>query len=289
MTFKEQLNTIKKNWIIGLVLLLFVLLPFFSGTNSGLSKSSGFGMPMGESAEMAIVSDSMGRYYEQGFAPEVEDRKITKNAYLSTEVDRGTFQSSADKLKSIVKLSNGYLLNENVNKHGQSKKSYYSGSNQIKVETSKYDSVILQLKEIGEVQSFTESMGDITARYTNLQTELDAEKSRLAKFQQMYNQADEISDQIQLADKIYSLEKTIDYLEQALSNVQMKVDYSTIRVSLQEERSEYANVALVKFSQLIDAIVDSFNSLLQLIFVIFPYAIALGLIWLVVRVVRKRR
>ena len=265
MTFKEQLNTIKKNWIIGLVLLLFVLLPFFSGTNSGLSKSSGFGMPMGESAEMAIASDSMGRYYEQGFAPEVEDRK------------------------SIVKLSNGYLLNENVNKHGQSKKSYYSGSYQIKVETSKYDSVILQLKEIGEVQSFTESMGDITARYTNLQTELDAEKSRLAKFQQMYNQADEISDQIQLADKIYSLEKTIDYLEQALSNVQMKVDYSTIRVSLQEERSEYANVALVKFSQLIDAIVDSFNSLLQLIFVIFPYAIALGLIWLVVRVVRKRR
>jgi hypothetical protein len=290
MTLKEQLNTIKKNWILVLVLLLFVLLPFFSGTTSSLSKSSGFGMPMMESAEMAIASDSMGKYYGgSDFAPEVEDRKITKNAYLSTEVERGTFQDSANKLKSVVKLTDSYLLDENVNKYGTDKKSYYSGSYQIKVETSKYDSMILQLKEIGEVQSFTESMDDITARYTNLQTELDAEKSRLAKFQQMYNQADEISDKIALVDKIYSLEKTIDYLEQALSNVQMKVDYSTIRVNLQEERSEYANVALVKFSKLIDSLVDSFNSLLQLIFVIFPYAIALGLVWLVVRVVRKRR
>ena len=286
MTFKQQWNTIKQNWILVLVFLLFFLLPFFSGTTSSFAKSGSFGML--ESAEMMVTSDSMGRYYGSDFAPEVEDRKITKSAYLSSEVERGTFKTSAEKLKSIIKLSEGYLLNENVNKYGTDKKSYYSGSYQIKVETAKYDSVVLQLKEVGEVQSFTESMDDITARFTNLQTELSAEKSRLVKFQQMYNSAEEISDKIALADKIYSLEKTIDYLEQALSNVQKKVDYSTISVSLQEERSEYANVALVKFSKLIDSLVDSFNSLLQLIFVIFPYLIVVGLIWLVVRFVKRR-
>ena len=286
MTFKQQWNTIKQNWILVLVFLLFFLLPFFSGTTSSFAKSGSFGML--ESAEMMVASDSMGRYYGSDFAPEVEDRKITKSAYLSSEVERGTFKDSAEKLKSIIKLSNGYLLNENVNKYGTDKKSYYSGSYQIKVETSKYDSVVLQLKEVGEVQSFTESLDDITARFTNLQTELAAEKSRLTKFQQMYNSAEEISDKIALADKIYSLEKTIDYLEQSLSNVQKKVDYSTISVSLQEERSEYANIALVKFSKLIDSLVDSFNSLLQLIFVIFPYLIVAGLIWLVVRFVKRR-
>ena len=62
----------------------------------------------------------------------------------------------------------------------------------------------------------------------------------------------------------------------------------TFAENYDEERDALAH-DWVKFSQLIDAIVDSFNSLLQLIFVIFPYAIALGLIWLVVRVVRKRR
>ena len=289
MTFKEQWNTIKKNWILVLIFLLFVLLPFFSGTTSSFAKSGSYGMGMLESAEMMVASDSVGRYYgSSDFAPEVEDRKITKNAYLSTEVDRGTFQESADKLKSIVALTDSYLLSENVNKYGKDKKSYFSGSYQIKVETSKYTSMVLQLKEIGEVQSFTESMDDITARYTNLQTELSAEKSRLVKFQQMYNSADKISDKIALADKIYSLEKTIDYLEQALSNVQKKVDYSTIRVSLQEERSEYANIALVKFSKLINSLVDSFNSLLKLIFVVFPYLVAVGFIWLVVRVVKRR-
>jgi len=292
MTFKEQWNTIKSNWVIALVLLLIVLVPMFSGTTTtGFAKSGSFGMPMMESAEMAVSADFRGGgvYYDQGFAPEVEDRKITKNAYLSTEIERGDFQTSADKLKSIVELSDGFLLREDVNKYGKDKKSYYSGNYRFKIETSKYDSVVLQLKEIGEIQSFTESMDDITARYTNLQTELDAEKSRLQKFQQMYNSADKISDKIQLADKIYSLEKTIDYLEQSLSNVQKKVDYSTIRVNLQEERSEYANTVLVKFSQLVNAIVDSFNSLLTLIFVVLPYAVALGLIWLIVRVVRKRR
>ena len=103
MTFKQQWNTIKQNWILVLVFLLFFLLPFFSGTTSSFAKSGSFGML--ESAEMMVTSDSMGRYSGSDFAPEVEDRKITKSAYLSSEVERGTFKDSAEKLKSIIKLT----------------------------------------------------------------------------------------------------------------------------------------------------------------------------------------
>ncbi len=94
MTFKEQLNTIKQNWIIALVLLLIVLVPMFSGTTS--SRSYGGGI-MAESAMYAKSASLETVSYDQSFAPEVEDRKITKSAYLSTEVERGTFQESADK------------------------------------------------------------------------------------------------------------------------------------------------------------------------------------------------
>ena len=59
MTFKEQWNTIKSNWVIALVLLLIVLVPMFSGTTTtGFAKSGSFGMPMMESAEMAVSAPS---------------------------------------------------------------------------------------------------------------------------------------------------------------------------------------------------------------------------------------
>jgi len=81
----------------------------------------------------------------------------------------------------------------------------------------------------------------------------------------------------------------VKYLQDSLINKDRQVDYSTVSVTLQEERSEYANIVLVTFSRLIRNLVNSFNGLLSLIFMALPYAVIVLLVWVGVRVVRKRR
>ncbi len=295
MTIKEQWNKIKENWLLALGILVLVLISLFTSTFS-VGILSGRGDFYGGIQEMALAkttSYGMGRSYypiaDEGFAPKVAERKITKTASLSTEVERGEFQDAEATLKSIVSSSGSFLLNENVYRSGTGRRAYYSGNYQLKVETGKYDVVVAQLKEIGEVQSFSESADDVTGRYTNLKVELEAEKSRLARYESMYLKAANVGDQITLSDRIFDQERTIKYLEDALDQLDKRVDYSTLSVQISEKQSEYTNVVLIKFSDLIRNLVSSFNGLLSLIFVALPYAVAALVVWLGVRFLRKKK
>lgn len=288
MTLKEQFKKLKENWLIGAVLLILVfavsIVPNLTGSTGGYYGG------MAESAMFASKSVSSGMVLdESGFAPGVSERKLTKSAWLSSEIERGEFSAAEEQLKAVIKANGAYLLNENVNKYGQDQKAYYSGTYQLKVETQKYPLLVAQLKELGEVSSFSENTEDITEQALDLKTELEAESKKLAQYQQMLKEATTVTEKMEIIDRIYSLEKTISYLEDAWKNIDNKVDYSTIYLTLNEEQSKYVNVAIVGFSELIQNLVDSFNSLLQLIFLILPYAVAAGLIWLGIRLVKRKR
>src|SRR3989344_9148190 len=115
MTIKEQVQRIKDNWLIVLllavVLVLFMGLPAVETIQQGMFQTRG-----GDYAESAVGKMEIGMpspmYYDNGFAPEVADRKITKTASMTTEVKRGTFQDAESKLKSLVKTADALLLNE---------------------------------------------------------------------------------------------------------------------------------------------------------------------------------
>ena len=292
MTIKSQLSKIKENWL--LLVIVLIVLAFLNFGNIGgvgdiysLAESFGF-------EKMAAQDASYSRGYGivpppsyGDFAPDVTDRKITKSSSIGIETETGSFQDAESKLKSIVKSTNSYLLNENVNKYESGWKTYYSGTYQIKVDSRKYNDVLSQLKSIGEVKSFSENAEDITGSYKNLEIELAAEKQRLLRYEEMYKEATLTADKIQLNDRIFDQERTIKYLEDSLKNIDKQVDYSTIYATLNEKQSEYANIVFVKFSELIKRFVASINSLLTLVFAAVPYAVAAAILWFVVRFFRK--
>ena len=218
--------------------------------------------------------------YGGDIAPDFQERKITKSASISNEVKRGTFKQAETQLKSIVTSTDSILLNENAQNYGEGLASYYTGYYTIKVETGKYDAVLSQIKQIGEVTSFSESKTDITGQYNNLEINLQVEKDRLQRYKDMYSEATTVSDKIDLNDRIFNQERTVKYLEDALKNTGQQVDYSTVSVTLNEKRSGYAGIALVKLSDLAREFVNSLNSLLKLILLAIPYAAAALMIWL---------
>ncbi|MBN2566792.1 DUF4349 domain-containing protein [Candidatus Woesearchaeota archaeon] len=291
MGIKEQYRTVKDNWLIAIVLIVLVVALSGGGELSQLAyKSVGMAAPMAAyDMEESAAYRGGGVYYDEGFAPEVTDRVITKSASLTTEVPRGSFAENAALAKGVITAADGYLLDENVNKYGPAGHQTWQGYYQIKVETPKYEAVVAQLKQIGEVQSFSESRDDITGRYTDAQVELEAEKARLERYQEMYDDAVKVEDKITLSDRIFDQERRVKYLEDRIGNMDQRVDYSTISLSIQEKQSDYVSVALVKISELVRSLVDSFNSLLTLLFVVVPWAVGIGIVWLVVRVFRKKR
>ena len=282
---KKQLVKLKENWL--LLVLLFVGLFLFSGTSNlftdmGLSEISYAKSNNGMMIESMAISSGMP-YYDQGFAPEVSERKISSSLSLSTEVKRGTFSENEQRLKAVVVTSNSLIINENVNTYDKTK----SGNYQIKVTSDKADAVLNQLQKIGEVTSFYNNKQDITGSYTNNQIELESERARLKLYNEMFNEAENVNEKIQLTNLIFNQERTIKYLEDRLKNKDQQVDYTTISFSMSEKSSEWTNIALTSVGNLVRSLVESVNTLLHLIFVILPYAIV-GLIGLFIwRKVKK--
>ncbi len=306
MALKDQWKKIKDNWLIIVVLVLVVGFfylgedisymmdtPSYSGDYSnGYGGSAGI---MAESASYASMPSRMIKsdYYlpspiDDGFAPEAEDRRVTKTATLSTEIGRGKFEETGSKIKSILSASNSYLLNENIGKYDVGETAYYHGNYAFKVEVQKYEAVITQLKQIGEVKSFTEQSLDVTGTYTNLQTELEAERARLERYKQMLADAELIADKIELNDRIFDQERTAKYLEEALQNQDQEILYSTIQLRIDEKRSDFAGMAFVSFGQLISNLVSSSSNLLELLFSVLPWAVVIALIWIGVRWIKKK-
>lgn len=296
MTIKEQFQRIKENWLIMLllavVLILFMGLPVTETLQQGVFQADGvYGNDYAESAVAKMKVGIPSPIYDSGFAPETEDRKITKTASLNIGVKQGTFQDAESKLKSIVKTADAFLLNENVQKYSNygDDRQYYSGNYNIKVEEGKYDALISQLKEIDEMTLFGENAEDITKQFVDLESELAAEKERLLRYQQMLKEATTVEDKIMLSDRIFDQERIITFLEKQLKTSGEQASYSTVYVVITEKQSEYANAVLVKFSELITTFVTNMNSLLKLLFGLIPYAVAAVLAWLGWKRIRRSR
>jgi len=295
MTIKEQWEKVKNNWFLVLVVLVVLALTLgFGGSNqiSPLNKSSSakaMYSSMGYDSRMT-GGGSSGYYpsYTNNFAPNVSDRLITKTANLSVEVKNKTFKDNEIKAKTAIQSYNGYLLNESVNKYNSGNKEYYTGYYHIKVDTAKYSYLVNDLKAIGKVNEFYESSEDITGRHTDIATELASERERLQRYNELYTDANNLTDKLTLSDAIFNQERTVKSLEDTLSSITQQVDYSTVYFSMTEKQSSYADIVFIKFSELVKALVNSTNSVFKIIFVVIPYILIIGIIVWIVRIFKGR-
>jgi len=249
------------------------------GSSSYQSYGSGYDGVMMESAPASMGMTASKSYISPGgddFSPDTIERKITKTASLYTTVKSGKFDAAASKVKDILSSADFILLDEDVDKHDTERGSYYYTANyRIKVAVDDYENVIAKLKEIGTVDSFNENQRDITEQYENVQLELKTEKARLVRYKEMYSEAEELEDKINLNDRIFNQERTIEYLEDRISNLKNKVNYSTINLRLSEEKSDYADVVFIKVKDLVFAFTMSLNALVAFVVWILPWAVAL--------------
>ncbi|RJQ19760.1 DUF4349 domain-containing protein [Candidatus Woesearchaeota archaeon] len=269
MSLKKQWQTVKDNWLIVSAVVLFLLLTNFSGISSISSVAQ---EAMGGYAGMDMARSGMPYPVPGNFYPEVEERKKTVFASLRTEVETGLFAEGERRAKLAFSDAGALLVSESVNVYETGRKEYRRGSYQVKVPVDGYAGLVLALKGIGEVKSFSENVQDITEQYVDAQANLDAEKARLARYQAMFKEATRTEDKITLSDRIFEQERTIRYLEDAVKNVNKQVQYSSLSFELEEKRPKYAEIVFVRFSQLVKNLVDNVNAVLTLLFSLVPWA-----------------
>ena len=113
-----------------LIILLIGGLNLFNIDNLSYSKIAA------DNIEESFMGSGIVPSYDRSFAPEAEQREITKTAYLTTEISRGSFYDKDSEVKDLVGERKGLITNENRNNRNKidnNKMSYLSSSYTIKV------------------------------------------------------------------------------------------------------------------------------------------------------------
>ncbi len=278
MAVKDQLKLLKDNWlIIAIALALVVLLSSPLSISNAISRTGL--MAKSASYESRAIS------FDSGFAPEEQDRKITKTASISSEVSYGEFSNAVSTLKQKLKEYSAFLLNENINAIGENKNRHY-GSFKIKVKADSYEELVNSLKSIGELKYFSENSYDFTKSYLTAKDRLNAEKARLERFKEMLKEAKETEDKISITDRIFDLEKSIAMLEKQLEAMNNKEDYSTIYFNIAEK--EPFSAGFIGFKDIVRSFVNSINSLIKLFAVVLPWAVVALALWLIRKAAKRK-
>ncbi|MFC1648977.1 DUF4349 domain-containing protein [Nanoarchaeota archaeon] len=279
----EILDMLKKFSVPIIIVLLLLLAISYFGV---ISPSRMFSKSESMMAYDGAYEQSARYGYDEAmadFAPEVEERKIAKSSTLNSEVKRGTFETANTRLHEIVTGTEGLVINENI----RETRGAMSGDYSLRVPAQKYDQAITDLKAIGEVKLFTENARDVTGHYVNNDIELQVERERLTRLQALYTSYGKIDDKLKLENAIFEQERKIKYLEDSLTRLDQKIEYSTLSVKIYEPESAWSEISFLHFGDLVKTFVNSVKAFLYFFFAVLPWAIGLLILWYLFKILRR--
>ncbi|GEM_PF-127601 len=158
-------------------------------------------------------------------------KKIIRNGNLSIRTQR--FDDALSSLQSLCLSMGGWI----------SYSSSYEGYNglrhatlTLRIPSDSFDAFMQESGSTGKVLRREETAQDVTASYRDTQTRLETQRALMQRLQNMVTETAELSDLLDLEREIADTQYQIDSLQGSLNRTDQQVAYSTIDISLDEEK-----------------------------------------------------
>lgn len=276
-----------KNYLIALLFLvvlsnLYVPQLMYQGVGTLTSKSM--------VAEMAYDSGiARSAYYPypsygDSFAPDVEERMIIKNGNVNIETR--DYDAAKNSIHNLIKANDGIILNENENEYNEE---YRIASFQIKVDSTKFDSVIEQIQTYGDVLNVNVYSNDVTGTYTDYTERISRYESQIETYKKMLEKEANIEEEVQIQQRIDQLEDQIYYLSKSQSNLGEKVQYSELYISLKEKPSLISELDFLGIKDAFKVFLNALSNGIKMVLMVAGFILPFGLVYYGYRLVKRKR
>ena len=225
--------------------------------------------------------------------PAQTDKKIIRTASLTIATQ--TFEDSLNALKSACEGQGGWIesSSENVNSHTGLRTAYLT----LRVPQDSLDAYLAGADGLGRITNRSESAQDVTASYQDTRTRLDTQIALMERLQALITESGDLSDLLALESQIADTQYQIDSLQSSLNRTDRQVSYSTVDVTLKEEKVAELTDTRVSFGErLASAVtvgVEAFVTFLQdmAVFLVaaLPFIAIVAVLALVIRIVKRRK
>lgn len=221
----------------------------------------------------------------------------------SRTVQSTSFDEDTSALAELVESSGGWFEYRSVT--GKSVAEGGSGRTMdatVRIPETALDDFLGGMGSIGSVTKATDSAVDVSASYYDTAARLATLRAQHERLTELVTEAADLSDLLELEDKLYDVEYRIDSLEGDLADWDSRANYSEVSVTVSEVRvytePEYVEKTLwerVKegFADSVEGVKDFLQGLVVLLAEFIPALVILipaaVIVWLIVRVVKRRR
>ena len=236
---------------------------------------------------------TMARGADTAAAPVMAEKKIIRTASMTIATQ--TFEDSLNALKSACEGQNGWIesSSENVNNSTGLRTAYLT----LRIPQSALDAYIAGTEGLGRITSRSESAQDVTESYQDTAARLETQKALMARLQALITESADLSDLLELESQIADTQYQIDRLQSSLNSTDRQVSYSTVNITLKEEKTvELTDTTVSLGDRIKSAIVTGVNALESfladmLVFLVaaLPFIAIVAVVVIAVKIIRKRR
>ena len=234
---------------------------------------------------------------------------MTEKIIYSANVDMETldFEETVAAVEEMVERYGGFFESSSVSGNSYSDEYHgYTGGRYanyvIRVPVESFNEMTGSLDTIGNVLNVYRYVENITQQFYDSQSRLDAYEIEEERLLSMLEQAETVTDMLDIESRLSQVRYEIESLETRLRNWQNQVDYSTVDLNIREVRdlTERQDPDRSYFQQLGDGFVstlkdvggffkDLFRIFVSAIPVLIIIAVVIVAAVLIIRLVRRKR
>ena len=249
-----------------------------------------YGYAMDSNTNGVMLTMARGTSVE---APAVSEKKIIRNASMTIATQH--FEDSLKALKDACEGQGGWIesSSESANSYSGLRTAYLT----LRVPQDALDAYLASTDTLGRITSRSESAQDVTASYQDTQTRLNTQLALMERLQALITESGDLSDLLALESQIAETQYQIDSLQSSLNRTDRQVSYSTVNITLKEEKVAELTDTTVSFGErLLSAAqtgIDALGTFLQdmVVFLVaaLPFIGIVLAVVLILRLINRRR
>jgi hypothetical protein len=230
------------------------------------------------------------------------ERKIIRSANLTIEVEN--FDTAYTNIEGII-ANIGIIQQTNINTErvyvGDEVKLVRRGTIVLRVDKTMFDSVLNNLRGLGDVYNYTTEGQDVTDQYYDVEARLRLLRMQQEKLEAYVAKLNDIEEIFKAESKLTEIRYQIESLTGNLNKLTSLVELSTITVNLNEKRpgedpkpETYGQKLLNSLKESLLNVVEFLGDLLLFIVAALPALVFIGLcvllgLWIFKKTIKKRK
>ena len=157
----------------------------------------------------------------------------------SASVETVRFEDTVEQVYALIDRYRGFLESSYVTGRDYSSQ-YYNRNNYrsaefvIRVPRENFNAIRSELDSLGSVTYSSVEAQNITSAYRDTESRLETYRVEESRLLDMLKKADYVDDMLNIEDRLASVRYQIESLTTTLTNWDSKINYSTLRLSVQE-------------------------------------------------------